>query len=61
MIFFPKNVGTENCLQMWMAHGKWNDLRCDYTKVPQISMCERSNRKGKLYVLHYISYIKLRS
>ena len=26
---------------MWMNEGKWNDLRCDYTRVPQVTMCEK--------------------
>jgi hypothetical protein len=26
---------------MWMNEGKWNDLKCDYTRVPQVTMCEK--------------------
>ena len=34
-------MGDEDCLQMWMNEGKWNDLKCDFTKVPQSTMCEK--------------------
>jgi hypothetical protein len=42
----PDNLGDEDCLQMWLNNGKWNDLRCDYTKVPQVTMCERITQKS---------------
>ena len=34
-------MGGVACLQMWMNEGKWNDLKCDFTKVPQSTMCEK--------------------
>ena len=30
----------ENCLHMWLDIGKWNDLNCDVTYVPQATICE---------------------
>ena len=32
---------SENCMNMWLDQGQWNDLRCISPDEPQDTMCEK--------------------